>query len=108
MYTTDTCGCVVAYMQLQHIPTHNTPTYTHTQYTQVPPQHKLAAMITHLLTHQHDKGIVYFLTCAEVDFFRTTLPLLPQCKVGGTGCCAGAGCGWYCVGAGWVVLLGDV
>lgn len=51
------------------------------QYLETPAKHKLATLVAFLNAHRQDKVIVYFLTCAAVDFLRVVLPQLPRCKV---------------------------
>ncbi|PRW20643.1 DEAD-box ATP-dependent RNA helicase 18 [Chlorella sorokiniana] len=42
---------------------------------------KLPHLVSFLQDHTTEKTIVYFLTCACVDFVSAVLPRLPQCKM---------------------------
>lgn len=57
-----------------------TPSTLSVQYTAVDVAGKVAQLASFLAAHVHEKVIVYFLTCACVDYFATVLPRLAPCK----------------------------
>lgn len=57
-----------------------TPTSLSNYYTILPGDQKLLALINYLTEHTDKKIIVFFLTCAIVDYFEKILNLLPQMK----------------------------
>jgi superfamily II DNA/RNA helicase len=44
----------------------------------VPSEQKVEQLLAFLHTRTEEKGIVYFLTCASVEYMATTLPQLPS------------------------------
>lgn len=57
-----------------------TPTSLQIQYIVCESTEKLPVLLSFLQEHSNEKVIVYFLTCACVDFMAAVLPRLPQCK----------------------------
>lgn len=57
-----------------------TPESLHIMYRLVPTSRKLDELINFLQIHSEEKVIVYFLTCACVDFFALILPRLMKLK----------------------------
>jgi len=57
-----------------------TPSSLRIQYSLVDPGAKISQLAAFLAEHIHEKVIVYFLTCACVDYFAVALPRLPNCK----------------------------
>jgi ATP-dependent RNA helicase DDX55/SPB4 len=57
-----------------------TPSTLSVQYRVVDTSEKLPQLAAFLAAHPTEKIIVYFLTCACVDYFATALPRLPACK----------------------------
>ncbi|KAI7845551.1 hypothetical protein COHA_000842 [Chlorella ohadii] len=58
-----------------------TPSTLQIQYTVSEAEMKLPQLVAFLKEHAAEKTIVYFLTCACVDFVSAVLPRLPQCKL---------------------------
>lgn len=57
--------------------TQKTPSTLHIEYLFAENSAKLGQALAFLRAHAHQKVIVYFLTCASVDYFSQLLPQLP-------------------------------
>ena len=57
--------------------TQKTPTTLHIEYMFAESDDKLNQLLAFLGARRQDKVIVYFLTCASVEFFASLLPRLP-------------------------------
>ena len=60
------------------LPIQATPQSLHNYYHVLSPALKLTFLIDFLLAHRHEKVIVFFLTCACVDYFHLLLTQLPS------------------------------